>query len=58
MTKLDETKLMIDYLSKLEESGIKVNNTVILTDIAKSLAIIADKLCEIESEDKGCTKKR
>lgn len=52
MTKLDETKLMIDYLSKLEESGIKVNNTVILTDIAKSLAIIADKLCEIESEDK------
>jgi len=51
MNKLEETNLMIDYLTKLEESGIKVNNTVILADIAKSLAMIADKLCGAESEE-------
>lgn len=53
MSKLEETNLMIDYLTKLEESGIKVNNTVILADIAKSLAMIADKLCGAESEDEN-----
>ena len=50
MSKLDETNLMIDYLTKLEESGIKFNNTAILADIAKSLAMIADRVCGTESE--------
>ena len=52
MSKLEETNLMIGYLTKLNESGIKIDNTVILTDIAKSLAMIADKLCGTESENK------
>ena len=52
MSKLEETNKLIDYLSKLDESGLKVDNTVILADIAKSLAMIADKLCEVESENK------
>ncbi len=52
MSKLEETNKLIDYLSKLDEQGLKVDNTVILADIAKSLAMIADKLCEVESENK------
>ena len=52
MSKLEETNLMIDYLAKLNESGIKIDDSVILVDIAKSLAMIADKLCGAESEDK------
>jgi len=51
MSKLDDTKLMIGGLAKLSESGIKIDNTVILMDIAVSLAMIADKLCETESEE-------
>ena len=52
MSKLEETNLMIDYLVKLDKSGIKIDDTVIFTDIAKSLAMIADKLCGAESEKK------
>lgn len=52
MSKLEETNSIIDYVAKLGELGIDIDNTVILADIAKSLAIIADKLCEAESEDK------
>ena len=51
MSKLKETNKLIDYLANLDESGPKVDNTVILTDIAISLAMIADKLCGTESED-------
>ena len=51
MKKLEETNLMIDCLTKIEESGLKVDNKIILADIAKSLAMIADKLCEEESEE-------
>lgn len=51
MSKLEETNLMIDYLTKLKESNLNVDNTVMLADIAKSLAMIADKLCGVESED-------
>ncbi len=50
MSKLEETNLMIDYITKLKESNLKVDNTVMLADIAKSLAMIADKLCGAESE--------
>lgn len=53
MTKLEGTKLLIDNMTELESKGYDVNPTIISTtmliDIAKSLAIIADKLCEIES---------
>ena len=41
---------MINYITRLEESGLKVGNIVVLADIAKSLAMIADKLCGAESE--------
>ena len=51
MSKLEETNAMIDYVTKLKESGLTVENTVFLADIAKSLAIIADKLCKAESEE-------
>ena len=50
MSKLEETNSAIDYINKLAELGIKVDNIVILADIAKSLAMIADKLCMEESE--------
>lgn len=41
--KLEETKAMIEILTKLMEKGEKTNyERVILLDIAKSLAIIAD----------------
>ena len=36
----------------MREEGIEINDIVMLADIAKSLAIIADKLCGAESEDK------
>ena len=51
MNKLEETNLMIEYVAKLGELGLDAGNITILADIAKSLAIIADKLCETESED-------
>lgn len=50
MSKLEETNSMIDYITKLMEAGLNVDNTVILADIAKSLAMIADKLYKVESE--------
>ena len=52
MSKLEETNLVIDYITKIREEGIEINNIVMLADIAKSLAMIADKLCGAESEDK------
>ena len=49
--KLEETNTVIETLTKLMEKGEKTNyERVILLDIAKSLAIIADKLCVAESE--------
>lgn len=51
MSKLEETNLMIDYITKLKESGLNVDNSIMLADIAKSLAMIVDKLCGTESED-------
>ena len=52
MSKLKETNKLIDYITRLKESGLDIDNTVMLADIAKSLAMIADKLCGAESEDK------
>lgn len=51
MSKLEETDMMIDYIAKLKESGLNVDNTVMLADMAKSLAMIADKLCEGKCEE-------
>ena len=52
MGKLEETYLMIHDMTKLTELGINVDNIAVLLDIAKSLAMIADKLCGTESENK------
>ena len=51
MSKLEETNLKIDYITKLKEAGLNVDNSVMLADIAKSLAMIADKLCGDEREE-------
>ena len=51
MSKLEETNKLIDYITKLKENGLTVDNTIMLADIAKSLAMIADKLCVTESEE-------
>lgn len=57
MSKLEETNMLIDFLTTemKKNPGLNVAKSAeaaIFTDIAKSLAMIADKLCEIESEDK------
>ncbi len=51
MSKLKETNLLIEYLTKLEKSNLKVDNTVMLLDIAKSLAMIVDKLCGTDTSE-------
>lgn len=51
MSRLEETNKLIDYMAKLEESGLNIDNTVMLADIAKSLAMIADKLCGADKEN-------
>ncbi len=50
MKKLEETNILIDLLAKAKEMGTDIDNNVFLADIAKSLAMIADKLCE-QGED-------
>lgn len=50
MSKTEETNSMIEYVTKLKAEGIEIENTVFLADIAKSLAIIADKLSPTESD--------
>lgn len=52
MSKLEETNLMLEYITKLKGAGLTVHNSIMLADIAKSLAMIADKLCGAESEGK------
>ena len=51
MNKLEETNLMIKYITDLKGAGLTVDNSIILEDIAKSLAMIANKLCEAEMEE-------
>lgn len=56
MSKLEETELLLDFMTaelrkKTDSNADRAANTALLADIAKSLAMIADKLCE-ESEDK------
>ena len=57
MSRLNETNSLINHImDDLEKnpssSVVKAANVVLLAGIAKSLAMIADKLCEKESEDK------
>lgn len=53
MNKLEETNRIIDTIVDLEKSGVKVDYAALLADIAKSLAMIADKLCEVKGEENG-----
>ena len=57
MSKLEETNSLIDCVATLKKSGINVDDTIVLPDIAKSLAMIADKLCGTESDDKDARNK-
>jgi len=49
MTKLEETNSIIDRAIEIEKIGLPADNIAFLADIAKSLAMIADKLCEEEA---------
>lgn len=51
MSKLEETNLLIDYLIKLKEKKLEIDNAALLADIAKSLAMIADKLCGTDTSE-------
>lgn len=56
MSKLEETESLLGFMTaelrkNPDSNADRAANTALLADIAKSLAMIADKLCEIESED-------
>lgn len=46
MSRLEENNMLVKMLKDLEDKGIRYDRTVVLLDIAKSLAIIADKLSD------------
>ena len=49
MKRIEEYNKLLEYITQLEENGIKMDVCGLFTaDIAKSLAIIADKLTEGE----------
>lgn len=55
MSKLEEIESLLDFMTAELRKNPNSNadraiNTALLADIAKSLAMIADKLCEEESE--------
>lgn len=55
MSKLEETNLLLDFMTaelrkNPDSNADRAANTALLADIAKSLAMIADELCEAESE--------
>ena len=47
MSKLEETNKLITNVTEYEKAGVQVREFVFIADIAKSLAIIADELQEI-----------
>lgn len=47
MSKLEETNKLITKVTEYEKSGVQMREFVFIADIAKSLAIIADELQEI-----------
>lgn len=46
MSRFEENNRLVETLKDLEDKGITYDKTVVLLDIAKSLAIIADKLSD------------
>lgn len=46
MSRLEENNKLVEALKDLETKGITYDKTVVLLDIARSLAIIADKLSD------------
>ena len=46
MSRFEENNTLVKTLKDLENKGIGYDKTVVLLDIAKSLAIIADKLSD------------
>lgn len=46
MSRLEENNMLVKALKDLEDNGIRYDRTVVLLDISKSLAIIADKLSD------------
>ena len=46
MSRFEEHNTLVKTLKDLEDKGIRYDRTVVLLDIAKSLAIIADKLSD------------
>lgn len=46
MSRFEENNTLVKTLKDLEDKGIGYDKTVVLLDIAKSLAIIADKLSD------------
>ena len=50
MSRLEEVNALIISCAKIEEAGIRIDYNAVLLDIAKSLAMIADKLCDEDKE--------
>lgn len=46
MSRFEENNKLIETLKDLEDKGITYDKTVVLLDISRSLAIIADKLSD------------
>ena len=46
MSRFEENNKLVETLKDLEDKGITYDKTVVLLDIARSLAIIADKLSD------------
>lgn len=51
MSRVEETKKTIDYMTNLAQTGIDTGMFPILADIAVSLAVIADKLTEDDNKE-------
>lgn len=46
MSRFEENNKLVETLKDLEDKGITYDKTVVLLDISRSLAIIADKLSD------------
>lgn len=57
MSKLAETNALIDMATILTENGIESStiNQAIMLDMAKSLAMIADKICKSDKSVAYCS---
>lgn len=53
MSKLSETNALIEAVERITEPGASYINKVLLCDIAKSLAMIADSLSKNEEKAEG-----